>query len=72
MRNLHFEASNLLFEKLFLNSLLSWHNRVHQVYVPRELIPRILYRRRKLGLMVAGFAGPKTFWVDIVFNNVRY
>ena len=39
-----------------VNLLLSGHNRVHQVYVPRESTPEILYRLRKLGDKIAGFA----------------
>ena len=47
--------SKLLFAEEFVNSLLSWHNRVYQVCVARELTPEVLYRRRKLGHKIAGF-----------------
>ena len=48
-RNLDFKTFNLLFGRLFSNSLLSCCNRVRQIYVSRRSTHEILYRRRKLG-----------------------
>ena len=67
-----FKTSNLLFERLFSNSLLSCCTRVRQVYVRRKSTHEVLYPRRTLGHKISGFAVPKTFRVDNVDNNVRY
>ena len=56
MRIRNFETLHLLLKGSLVHSLLSGHNRVHQVYVPRESTPEMLYRWRKLGHKIAGFA----------------
>ena len=58
--NLHFKTFSLLFERLFLNSLLSCCNKVRQVYVRRKSTHEILYRRIKRGHNISGFAFSKT------------